>query len=239
MLAAIKLSNTQIDKLGNRLRTNDIDADCLKKLELFRGLYVDAYRYVEDMLEDKIGCQITGRPSKSTVAIVEKLKRETIRLNQIQDIAGCRVLVNDLAEQDRLVDSLLVLFPIVEVDDKRQNATNGYRAVHLIVWKNGRPVEIQIRTKLQHAWAELSEKIADEHGHEIKYGSGDKAAIRFLSELSLVTDELEKIRHQHRVLLFRKKREGKDKAIIKEIKAVNAKERDCIKRVRQIFSGEV
>ena len=234
----LALSNSQIDKIGARLRTDDIDADCLRKLEDFRSMYVSAYRHVEDMLENKIGLPITGRPSKSTVAIVEKLKRETIRLNQIQDIAGCRVLVNELAEQDDLVESLLVLFAEVEVDDKRREPTNGYRAVHVIVWKDGRPVEIQVRTRLQHAWAELSEKIADEHGHEIKYGKGDDRARVFLMRLSAATEELEKLRHRHRVLLTAKRMQGKSRPLAREIKAINVEERACIKRIRQIFSGK-
>lgn len=234
----MNLSNSQIDKIGDRLRSNDIDADCLRKLEVFRELYIGAYKYVEDMLENKLGVPITGRPSKSTVAIVEKLKRETIRLNQIQDIAGCRALVNGLTEQDGLVESLLVLFPEVDVDDKRRAPTNGYRAVHVIVWKNGRPVEIQVRTRLQHAWAEISEKIADAHGHDIKYGKGDEEARSFLDKLSVATEELEQVRHRHRVLLFRKRTQGKSHVLVREIKAINVEERACLKRIRRLFSGK-
>lgn len=228
------LSNTQIDKIGDKLRNGEIDADCLRKLEAFRQLYSRAYKYVEDMLENKMGVPITGRPSKSTVAIVEKLKRETIRLNQIQDIAGCRVLVNGLAEQDNLVETLLVIFPGVEIDDKRRFATNGYRAVHAIVWRDGRAVEIQVRTRLQHAWAEISEKVADDHGHEIKYGKGDHAARSFLEKLANCTEELEHIRHRHRVLLARKRAVGKSKDLVREIKAINAEERACIRRIRSL-----
>lgn len=232
------LSNSQIDKIGAKLRAGDIDADCLRKLESFRGLYVRAYRHVEDMLENKMGLPITGRPSKSTVAIVEKLKRETIRLSQIQDIAGCRVLVGGLFEQDNLVEALLILFTNVEVDDKRRTPTNGYRAVHVIVWHEGRPVEIQVRTRLQHAWAEISEKIADDHGHDIKYGKGDEGARVFLDKLSLAMESLEKTRHLHRVLLGRKRSQGKSQSLVKEIKAANVEERACIRRIRDIFSGK-
>jgi ppGpp synthetase/RelA/SpoT-type nucleotidyltranferase len=201
-------------------------------------MYAGAYRHVEDMLENKIGLPITGRPSKSTVAIIEKLKRETIRLNQIQDIAGCRVLVNGLAEQDHLVESLLILFAEVEVDDKRREPTNSYRAIHVIVWRDGRPVEIQVRTRLQHAWAEISEKVADEHGHEIKYGKGDDGARTFLSKLSIATEELEQVRHRHRVLLTTKRAQGKSQSLARGIKAVNVEERACIRRIRQLFAGK-
>lgn len=237
--SSVTLSNSQIDKLGERLRANDIDADCLTKLELFRSLYVDAYRYVEDVLANKIGCKVTGRPSKSTVAIVEKLRRETIRLNQIQDIAGCRVLATDLASQDSLVDALLVLFPDVDVDDKRRNPTNGYRAVHVIARKNGRPVEIQVRTRLQHAWAEISEKIADDFGHSIKYGNGDVGAIRFLQNLSDAMAQLDQARHNHRALIEEKARLGKSKLLVAKIKAVNEEERRRVREIRALFAGKI
>jgi ppGpp synthetase/RelA/SpoT-type nucleotidyltranferase len=37
------------------------------------------------------------------------------------------------------------------------------------------PVEIQLRTELQHTWAELSEKLADAVGIDTKYGGGPSA----------------------------------------------------------------
>jgi putative GTP pyrophosphokinase len=232
------ITNAQTDKIGNKLRANEIDIDCLNKLEVFRSLYVEAYRYVEDTLVNKIGCRITGRPSKSTVAIVEKLKRETIRLNQIQDIAGCRVLVSDLASQDDLVETMQVFFPSVEVDDKRRHPTNGYRAVHVIATKHGRPVEIQVRTRLQHAWAEISEKVADQFGHSIKYGQGDELAIRFLTELSSITSRLERTRHEHRVLGAQKMKMGKSKSLVAEIKRINEEERKAVREIRILFSDK-
>ncbi len=47
---------------------------------------------------------------------------------------------------------------------------NGYRAVHVIVFPDGIPVEIQVRTRWQHEWAELYEKLADQVGRGIRYG---------------------------------------------------------------------
>lgn len=232
------LTNSQIDKIGRKLRKGEINEECLLKLDEFRGLHRDAYRHVEDVLVNKLHLTITGRPFKSTVAITEKLRRETIRLNQIQDIAGCRVLVPALAHQDSLVESLQVLFASVEVDDKRKVNHGGYRAVHLIVTKNDRPVEVQVRTHLQHAWADLSEKVADEFGHSIKYGTGDEEAIRFLNKLSLATEELEYIRHKQHSLRQARAASGKNKDLVRNLKAANEQERDCLKRVRAIFDGK-
>ncbi|RYZ91558.1 MAG: hypothetical protein EOP06_06770 [Proteobacteria bacterium] len=234
------LSNSQIDRIGQKLRADEVDADCLRSLEVFRTLYVDAYKYVEDTLVNKMGLSITGRPFKSTVAIVEKLKRETIRLNQIQDVAGCRVLVPDLATQDHLVENMMIFLSDaeLEIDDKRGSPTNGYRAVHVVAKKHGRPVEIQIRTGVQHAWAEISEKLADSLGHSIKYGAGDEDALRFLQKLSEVTAELEMTRHHKRVLTARRGTQGKSKQLILEGKKLSEQERTQLREIRVIFSGK-
>jgi ppGpp synthetase/RelA/SpoT-type nucleotidyltranferase len=104
--------------------------------------------------------------------VIAKMKRETIRLSQVQDISGCRVLVADLEEQDRLVAALSGIFPKITVVDRRTKTTHGYRAVHIIVELFDRAVEIQVRTESQHIWAELSEKLSDLVDASIKYGGG-------------------------------------------------------------------
>ena len=50
--------------------------------------------------------------------------------------------------------------------------SHGYRAVHVIIRICGRPMEIQVRTRLQHMWSELSEKLADVFDPAVKYGGG-------------------------------------------------------------------
>jgi putative GTP pyrophosphokinase len=52
--------------------------------------------YVVDGIRDNLGLEPTGRPAKSTSSISDKLRRESIRLSQIQDIAGCRVIAPDI-----------------------------------------------------------------------------------------------------------------------------------------------
>lgn len=55
-------------------------------------------------------------------------------------------------------------------DDRRANPSWGNRAVHVIATVNGKPVEIQVRTKLQDLWAQAMEKLADVWGRGIRYG---------------------------------------------------------------------
>ncbi len=90
----------------------------------------------------------------------------------MQDIAGCRVVVTGVVEQERVIASLVAVFPEVSVMDRREKPSYGYRAVHIIANIFGKPVEIQVRTALQHGWAEVSEKASDVIDPTIKYGGG-------------------------------------------------------------------
>lgn len=229
------LSNSQIDKIGDQLREGRIDAECIRKLEVFRSLFGDAYAFVENTFKDKLKLNITGRPSKSTVAIIEKLKRESIRLSQIQDIAGCRVLTTNLASQDHLIQVARVFLGDVEIDDKRLAPTNGYRAVHLIVKRGGRLVEVQVRTRLQHVWAEFSEKVSDAFGQAIKYGSGEEWAVSFLLDLSTVTAKLEGIQHEKDMISTMKTKRGISHDMVRRHKTLNQGERDCFRQIKLLF----
>jgi ppGpp synthetase/RelA/SpoT-type nucleotidyltranferase len=133
----------------------------------------------------------TGRPSKSTTSIVEKLRRETIRLSQTQDIAGCRLVVKDIVEQDQVVERLKSTLAKVTVTDRRKQPSFGYRAVHLISTVRNRPIEIQVRTELQHLWAQLSERLSDAFDPTIKYGGGNPQHQTLLSNASELIGKLE------------------------------------------------
>jgi ppGpp synthetase/RelA/SpoT-type nucleotidyltranferase len=142
-------------------------------------------------IRSELGIETTGRPGKSTGAIVNKLARQRVRLSQMQDVAGCRLLVPDRAAQDVTVARLTTAFPEAHVVDRRLNPSYGYRAVHVIVALRRRSIEIQVRTRLQHLWAELSEKLADAFGNEVKYGQGLPVVVDILTRSSALVDRAE------------------------------------------------
>lgn len=180
-----QLSKTQIDRLGDRLRENPFSDSDLKALDDYRRSFIEAYEEVVRIIRGQSGfLELAGRPAKSTSSIIEKLLRENTRLSQVQDIAGCRIVVDGIQEQDRVVALLNKAIPSVSVKDRRKFPSFGYRAVHLIVRTSGKLVEVQIRTKLQHGWAELSEKYSDKKDPTIKYGGGPKEIRENLDELS-------------------------------------------------------
>jgi ppGpp synthetase/RelA/SpoT-type nucleotidyltranferase len=182
----LKISSTQIDRLGDRLRSQSItDAD-LELLSEFRRSFGPAYEAVVEVLRTSLKLEPTGRPEKSTSSIADKLRRESLRLRQMQDIAGCRAIVGDVLKQDEAVMCLTKSFADTSVVDRRITPSYGYRAVHIIVRQHGIPVEVQVRTELEHSWAQLSEKLSDVLDPSIKYGGGReplKSKLLRLSEL--------------------------------------------------------
>ena len=174
------ISRTQVDRLGDRLRDGAASQDDIRLLDEFRLEFAPRYQWLAAELRSVLSIDVVGRPAKSTTSIIEKLRRETIRLSQMQDVAGCRVVCRDLAEQDDLVRRVADNIPNCEVVDRRKVPSYGYRAVHVLVTVEGRTVELQVRTALQHHWAQVSELLADAFGQELKYGLGDSRFLLYL-----------------------------------------------------------
>jgi putative GTP pyrophosphokinase len=178
------MSKTQVDRLGDRLRDGQVGEAELRALSEYRASFAPAYRTVFETIRDELVLDPTGRPAKSTAAIIEKLRRESIRLTQMQDIAGLRVVVPLIEQQDDVASVVSALFEKASVMDRRERPSHGYRAVHVVLYVNDVPVEVQVRTALQHKWAELSEKMSDLVDPAIKYGGGDRASLRILGKIS-------------------------------------------------------
>lgn len=236
----MKISSNQADKLGEQLRCGKIDADGLQKLNAYRASFAIAYAHVENVLTEYLKLKVTGRPSNSTIAIVEKLKRETIRLTQIQDIAGCRFLVHTLSDQDVAANNAHFWLPDTDFEDRRVNPSHGYRALHLISRFQKRQVEIQIRTRFQHAWAEISEKLADMYGQEVKYGRGPEHVKDFLGQLSVACEAIDvaydkKLSYANRTYRIRLARSQDGRRAQKQLKELTVGYSDTVNKANKLI----
>jgi putative GTP pyrophosphokinase len=185
-------SKAAIDRLGARLRSSAaVDPRDAEAYADYRAGFEPLLREVQRQVGE-LGVSLLQQTArlKTMESTVAKLQRETIRLAQIQDIAGFRITVETLDDQDDAVRRISGAFPEVKVHDLRDEPRCGYRAVHMIIPSNGgRAVELQVRTELQDAWANVSERIADLWGVEVKYCGGPAAARTALSlESDLVRD---------------------------------------------------
>ena len=90
------MTNSQIDRLGERLKAGPVEEKDLRLLNEYRASFAPAYDEVFDVIRNRLGFAPTGRGVKTTDSIIAKIQRERSRLSRIQDIAGCRIVVNDL-----------------------------------------------------------------------------------------------------------------------------------------------
>lgn len=203
----------------------------LRLLDEYRKSFGPAHEAVIAKLRQGLAVEVTGRPAKSTISLVEKLRRETIRLSQIQDVAGCRAIVSGPTEQELLVTRLRQVFPEATVVDRRPSPSHGYRAVHVIPEISNKAVEIQVRTELQHLWAELSEKLSDVLDPAIKYGGGAEDIRSMLTVVSKAVEENEGI--QQRIAALAERIEALDT----EHAAVYAEEKAGLEQMRETMIG--
>jgi ppGpp synthetase/RelA/SpoT-type nucleotidyltranferase len=178
------ISKSQLDRLGSRLRNSaEPSDDDLVLLNRYRRGFLAVEGFVVGELRRISAFPIESR-HKSIPSIVAKLRRrQPARLSAIQDMAGARIIVPYAKDQDEVVRRVTERFSEALVDDKRQNPSFGYRAVHVIV---SQPLqfEIQVRTDWEHGWAQLSERLADRYGFQLKYGGGPEEIRTGLLELS-------------------------------------------------------
>lgn len=227
-----KFSKTQVDRLGDRLRKGSPSEDNLRLLDEYRRSFGEAYETVVRTLREELQLEPTGRPAKSTSALIEKLHRESIRLSQVQDIAGCRIVVADIAEQDRVVVSLTEIFSGASVVDRRKKPSYGYRAVHVIVGISEKLIEVQVRTPLQHLWAEYSEKLSDMIDPAIKYGGGIYRIKEMLTRLSVLVAGFEESEKMMTTL----KKKQVDESGLRELEKENARVKESI---AQLLADEI
>jgi len=126
---------------------------------------------------------------RSTIA---KMKRSSTALSRMQDIVGFRIVVPRVRDQNAVLHRLQNLDGWT-ITDRRDNPSHGYRAVHAVYRDNRGIVEAQIRTVLQHQWAELSERYGHTHP-QIKYGEGPASILAILanfSDLVAITERIE------------------------------------------------
>lgn len=118
------------------------------------------------------GNSIVAQRLKRLSSIYAKLDRfPQMELWDMQDIGGCRAVINTLDAIDQLVEtfkSSSIRHKLSHEDDYvQQPRDSGYRSRHLIYRYisdrnevyNGLKIEIQIRTALQHAWATTVETV--------------------------------------------------------------------------------
>ena len=147
--------------------------------------------------------------------VVQRLKRRSsieaklqrypwMKLSKMQDIGGCRVVLSSIADVNEMAKQIKGsrIKHRLSDEDNYMDAPkeSGYRSLHLVYryYSDKKPtynnmrVEIQFRSRLQHAWATAVETV-DTFSHQVlKSSRGDQDWIRFFalmgSEIAITED---------------------------------------------------
>lgn len=213
----LPITRGQFNRLGERLIAGESPSQADKdELDTVLIAYQAVLEQVKAHLRD-LGFA-PGDRVKTTPTILDKLRRiQGMGLSRVQDLAGARITVRNLAAQDDAAKKISEFYasqgcPWRQVD-RRTDPRFGYRAVHLVVTIEELPVEIQIRTELQNSWAQIVERLADRWGRGIRYGedpenperivrSGESVYSRreFVTELMTLSDAIWSVERSRRAL---------------------------------------
>ena len=121
---------------------------------------------------------------KRKESILKKLYRSNgnFELGAMDDIAGCRAIVNSVSEVYEVYNEILNLKEAGEIDIKKTKdyienpEKSGYRSLHIIIKQTLKQedidrqyrIELQIRTKLQHYWSTAVEAMSEIDNVEYK-----------------------------------------------------------------------
>ncbi|MCL4836455.1 MAG: RelA/SpoT domain-containing protein [Thermoanaerobaculia bacterium] len=120
----------------------------------------------------------TARPGqrfKRLERIIDKLVRyPKMRLSQMEDIGGCRAVLASLEDVSSAVEHIHRQWGdrAKATDYIASPKPDGYRGIHIIERRDGRLIEVQLRTRNQHAWAEAVERLDLAFGYGLKEGQG-------------------------------------------------------------------
>jgi ppGpp synthetase/RelA/SpoT-type nucleotidyltranferase len=147
---------------------------------------------------------IVAQRLKRTPSIVGKLQRfQNMSLSRMQDIAGCRAVVKN-ARTVRLLSSTMIESRTRNRLHKKDDyiaepKDSGYRGIHLVYKYNGEKkeysdyfVEIQLRSKIQHAWATAVEIVDTFTKQALKASNGKTDWLDFFKYVSVEFAKIEK-----------------------------------------------
>jgi putative GTP pyrophosphokinase len=199
-------------RLGQRELSSEEMLDAIRVVDAWRQLHAEPLAWVTEKLMGRVSPiavhAVVAQRLKRMPQIIKKLARyENMNLARMQDLGGCRVVLDqpeEVEEAARAIRSYgsnrwVVRHEADYRDDGR--ADTAYRALHMIVLRDDRLIEIQLRTLRQHAWAEAVERVTALSDHDVKEG---RAPDEFLEYFKLASDGLyrmdcgETLNQQHR-----------------------------------------
>lgn len=199
-----KFSRTQVNRAGQLLIADptkvDINEwlwahDVLTNWRACHGYPVNTFQATLRQKLKRIDANaLVAQRLKRLPSITNKLQRfPSMSLARMQDIGGLRAVVGSMKQLADLYGdykrSKFTHALVSEYDYVATPKSSGYRGVHLVYkYKHrdhtiydGLQLELQLRTKLQHAWATAVETVGTFLQHSLKSSEGPEEWLKFFS----------------------------------------------------------
>ncbi|HEY6895695.1 MAG TPA: RelA/SpoT domain-containing protein [Rhodocyclaceae bacterium] len=205
-------SRALVDRAGRVLAAEESTADAIERawevLANWRSSHAFPLNTITMNLRQKVNrlhqAGLVVQRLKRTRSILAKLVREpSMRLTQMQDIGGCRAVVESIddvyALHEKYKQSRSIHEFVAEYDYIASPKPSGYRSLHLVYRfrSNSRPeynkllFEIQLRTVTQHAWATAVETVGAVIGQALKSSEGEQVWLSYFQLASRALEHLE------------------------------------------------
>ena len=139
---------------GRSLIQKRLEEIKLDKKDIFESL---SSEFNQLLIENDINSKIYGR-EKTPFSIWRKVQKKRVSLEQITDIIGFRIIVDDTDDCYKslgIIHKAYNCIPGKFKDYISSAKINGYKSIHTsVIGSYKKPVEIQIRTKQMHEFAE-------------------------------------------------------------------------------------
>jgi hypothetical protein len=210
--AKLEYSSDQVDAAGRALISPaSHDQELVEALKII-GNWRACHNH--PLVTFRIGLERRAKKANAKSVVAQRLKRlasiksklarkNDLTLSQMQDVAGCRAVLGNVAQVRTVVDAYKkswIRHKLERVDDYIDAPKySGYRGIHLIYSYssdrndiyNGLKVEIQLRSQLQHAWATAVETVDLFTLQALKSGQGSRNWRRFFIYMSAFVAAIE------------------------------------------------
>ena len=183
----------ELEDLSFEILNNDARSLIQKRLDEIKTDKKDIYENLSSELKNllshsNINSEIYGR-EKTPFSIWRKVQKKRVSLEQITDIIGFRIILQSIDECYKTLGIIHKKYNCIpgKFKDYISSAKiNGYKSIHTsVIGSNKKPIEIQIRTKEMHEFAERG--IASHW----KYKSSEKFNSLTLKEYDWLKDLVE------------------------------------------------
>lgn len=200
-------SKSRVNLAGNNIRSENVTTDDLIVVEEWRAAHRAVLNTFQAVLRTRTRGKdiVVAQRHKRRSTIFDKLNRfPSMQLARMDDVAGCRLIFSDIQDLYDFRNNLhKARFhherrnEIDKYDYIKNPKITGYRGIHDVYMYDvnslkgrhlkGLMVEIQYRTKIQHAWATAVEVIGFITESQPKFQEGDT---RYQTAMALASEIL-------------------------------------------------